>query len=292
MTYLFPLLLSLLLPLLLTAAVVFVLKLLRERGDRRSPLTEKLHYGPGEQLRKRLEKVDETISEALTIMVLVGPLMLCSWALSQVDWTKASFGINGWIFAIVFVIVLAWTMRKLVQQSGERRRLREGLAAELMTAQLLMPLASKGCQVLHDIPTGGFNLDHVVIGTHAVYMVETKSRMKPGKGKQNAHVGYDGKRLNFPDHATSKPLEQARYEARWLTKYLREALGESVPVFPVVALPGWYVDLQRGARDGDVTVVNPKMHSVFTDSRRGAPLGDSLRQQIVHALVQCYPAVD
>lgn len=292
MTYLLPLLFSLLSPLLLTAAVIYTINRLRARGERRSPLTEKLHYGPGEQLRKRLEQVDETVGETLTMMVLVGPLMLCSWALSQVDWAKAKFGINGWIFTIVFVLVPVWTMRRLVQQSAKRRRLREGLAAELMTAQLLMPLASKGCQVLHDIPAGGFNLDHVVIGTHAVYMVETKSRTKPGKGQRSAHVGYDGKRLHFPDHSTSKPLDQARHEARWLVKYLRAALGESVPVFPVVALPGWYVEQQRGAYEADVIVANPKMHSVFTDSRHCTPIGDSLRTRIAHALVQCYPATD
>lgn len=292
MTYLLPLLLSALIPLFLVAAILFVLKRLRERDGRRSPLTEKLHYGPGEQLRRSLEKVDEAISEALLLMVLVGPLMLCSWALPQVDWTKARFGINGWILAIFFVVVLVWTVRKLVRQFAERRRLRAGLDAELMTAQLLVPLASKGCQVLHDIPADGFNLDHVVIGTHAVYMVETKSRMKPGTGQRNAHVGYDGKRLHFPDHVTHRPLDQARHEARWLTKYLHEAVGESVRVLPVVALPGWYVDQRPGSHEADVIVLNPKMHFGFTDSRHGAPIGDSLRKRIAHALVQRYPAAD
>lgn len=292
MTYLVPLLLSVLIPLFLVAAILFVLKQLRERDERRSPLTEKLHYGPGEQLRRNLEKVDEAISEALTLTILVGPLVLCSWALQQIDWAKARFGINGWILAIFFVAVLAWTVRKLVQQFAKRRRLRAGLAAELMTAQLLMPLASKGCQVLHDIPADGFNLDHVVIGTHAVYMVETKSRMKPGTGQRSARVSYDGKRLHFPDHATSQPLDQARHEARWLAKYLHEAVGESVRVFPVVALPGWYVDQQRGAHEADVIVLNPKMHFGFTDSRHGALIGDSLRRRVVHALVQRYPATE
>lgn len=48
----------------------------------------------------------------------------------------------------------------------------------------------------------------------------------------------------------------------------------------------------RGAHRSDVKVVNPKMHSVFLNMRPGAPLSDSLRTRIVHALVERYPAIE
>src|SRR5690606_12735252 len=134
-----------------------------------------------------------------------------------------------------------WAVRKSIRLRTKRLRLGEGLKAELMTAQLLMPLAVRGCHVFHDIPADNFNLDHVVIGPYAVVMVETKSRKKSGKGRQSAQVRYGGKTLHFPDHANTKAVEQARHEARWLADFLRQAAGEPTPVVPVVALPGWFV---------------------------------------------------
>jgi hypothetical protein len=281
--------LAAIIPIAVAVAVVFLIRYSQKRAGRRSPLTDKLHHGPGEQLRRELEKTSEGIDEAFMALLFIGPFLLCAWALPQLDWSKARFGISEWILTTFFLGMTIWAIRKLTRSIAKRQRVREGLDAELMTAQLLMPLVSKGCQVFHDIPADGFNLDHVVIGTHAVYMVETKSRKKAGKGKQSANVEYDGKMLRFPDHVTKKPLEQARHEARWLANFLRGAAGEAVPVIPVVALPGWFVNSGRDAHQSDVIVLNPKMHSHFTDKRNGVSLNDSLRTRIVHALVQRYP---
>jgi hypothetical protein len=283
-------LLSALLPMALLVATVFLFRLWQKRDGRRSPLRDKLHHGPGEQLRQDLEKSDEALGEALMMFMLLGPFLLCAWALPKLDCSKLRFGISEWMLTISFLAMLAWTLRKTLRLVARRQRLREGLAAELMTAQSLLPLTSKGCQVFHDIPAGKFNLDHVVIGTHAVYMVETKSRKKPaGKGKESATVEYDGKLLRFPDHATDKPLEQARHEARWLAEFLRGATGEAVPVMPVVALPGWFVSTGKDAHRSDVIVLNPKYHAPFLDRRNGAPLSESLRNRVAYALIQRYP---
>jgi hypothetical protein len=282
--------LSALLPMALVVAAVFLFRLWQKRDGRRSPLRDKLHNGPGEQLRQDLEKSGDALDEALMTFALLGPFLLCAWAVQQLDWSKVRFGISEWILTIFFLAVLAWTLRRTLRLVARRQRLREGLAAELMTAQSLLPLASKGCQVFHDIPAEKFNLDHVVIGTHAVYMVETKSRKKPaGKGKESARVEYDGKLLRFPDHATDKPLEQARHEARWLAEFLRGAAGEAVPVVPVVALPGWFVSTGKDAHRSDVIVLNPKYHAPFLDRRNGAPLNESLRNRVAYALMQRYP---
>jgi hypothetical protein len=224
-------------------------------------------------------------------LIITGPLLLSTWALPRIVWANIRFGPTEWAFLFVFVAVMLWAIHRSLGLRAKRLRLREGLNAELMTAQLLLPLASKGCQVFHDIPAEGFNLDHVVIGPYAVFMVETKSRKKPGHGKQSAQVNYDGRALHFPDHVSSKPVDQARNEADWLKKFLHGAAGEAVPVVPVVALPGWYVTYGRDAHRSDVTVLNPKMHGIFVDKRNGTPLSESLRNRITFALVQRYPAL-
>jgi hypothetical protein len=226
-------------------------------------------------------------------MIIIGPVLLYVWALQRLDWTKAHFGVGEWVLTLCYVAVVGVAIYKVTTLMARRRRLREGLLAELLTAQLLVPLTAKGCQVFHDIPADGFNLDHVVVGPHAVYLVETKSRKKPAaRGKKSATVEYDGKVLRFPDHLTSKPLDQARHEARWLADFLRGAAGEHVPVVPVVALPGWYVVAAKEAHPSDVLVINPKVHGPFVDSRGRSALSDSLRTRIAYALAQRYPGTD
>lgn len=283
-------LLSVLLPPALILMAVVLFRLWQKRDGRRSPLRDKLHHGPGEQLRQQLEKSSEGMDEAVMTLSLVGPFLLCAWALPHLDWSKVRFGLAEWMLTIFFLGIFVWTLRKTIRLAALRRRLREGLAAELTTAQSLLSLMSKGCQIFHDVPADKFNLDHVVIGPHAVYMVETKSRKKPAtKGKEGATVEYDGKLLRFPDHATDRPLEQARHEARWLAEFLRGAAGESVPVVPVVALPGWFVATGKNAHRSDVIVLNPKYHAPFLSTQSGAPLSESLRRRIAYALAQRYP---
>lgn len=288
---LLPLLVSLL-PMALVLAVLLLARRREKRQGRRSPLSDKLWNGPGQQLRQELAKSDESLDTALLISVFSGPLLLATWALSRMDWSAVRFGIGEWVYVIVFVGVMLWVARMSIPLRAKRQRLREGLKAELMTAQLLLPLAGKGCQVFHDIPADHFNLDHVVIGPYAVFMVETKSRKKSGTGRQSAQVRYDGKTLHFPDHTNTKAIEQARHQARWLADFLRQAAGEATPVVPVVALPGWFVNYSGDAHRSDVLVVNPKMHNAFMEKRGGTQLSESLRTRIGFVLAQRYPVPD
>lgn len=287
---LLPLLVSVL-PMLVVLGVLLLDRYRDRRRGRRSPLTDKLWHGPGQQLRRELAKSDEDMDGVMIPLVLSGPLLLSVWALAKLDLTTTPLGAAGWVYITAFATLILWTSSKSIRLRAKTLRLREGLNAELMTAQLLLPLAGKGCQVFHDIPADNFNLDHVVIGPYAVFVVETKSRRKPGHGKQSAQVKYDGRALHFPDHVSSKPVDQARAEANWLKKFLHGAAGETVPVVPVVALPGWYVTYGREAGRSEVKVVNPKMHGTFVDKQNSAPLSESLRNRIAYALVQRYPAL-
>lgn len=284
---------SIVIPTAILIASLLLIKWLQRRGGRRSPLVGKMFHQPGEQLRKRIEAADESITEYIGRIVVVGPLMLLAVLLPQIDLAKIRWGWGAGTVALLTLLFLAWNIRGLKRQSLLRLQAKQGLAAELMTAQQLLPLLEKGCLIYHDIPAGKFNLDHVVIGPNGVFVVETKSRLKPqGKGKEKSTVLYDGKGLQFPDHATVAPVDQARNEARWLAEYLRNAAGEPVPVMGVVSLPGWFVSPGKDAHRSDVAVINPKMHGVFLDVRKGMPLSPSLRTRIAHALAQRYPETD
>ena len=277
------------LPITLALAVVLWQRRRQRLEGRRSPLRDKLIHLPGEHLRLRLAALQDKVEEHLVQLVMVGPVALMIVLLPRVQWDRLRLSWLDWAVLAVAMAVCAWNIRKITALRSEYRDNKDGLRAEVAVAQQLDRLQAQDCLLLHDLPAGDFNIDHVVIGPTAVFAVETKSRRKAGEGKESANIVYDGKALQFPRWTETRPLEQARAQAHWLSDYLRGETGEGVPVIPVLCLPGWFVTLGKGAAAGDVRVINPKMTSLFVDAANRPPLGPSLRNRIVFALHKQYP---
>jgi hypothetical protein len=89
--------------------------------------------------------------------------------------------------------------------------------------------------------------------------------------------------VRFPDWQETKPLEQAKRQAYWLSKWLSSAVVSSVYAIPALALPGWYVERTNV---GDVTVFNGK-NPIFLSRTNGRfSLGKQQIQQISHQIEQ------
>lgn len=260
-----------------------------QRSDRRSPISQRLLHQAGAQARQKMEALGEDMMERLAQLMLIGPLAMLVILLPRVRWDKLQFNWLNWLVMVGATAWAAWLVHSLTQLRRSRRQWREGMLAEIAAAQQLDRLQAQGCFVLHDIPAGDFNIDHVVVAPHAVFAIETKSRRKPGTGKASANVSYDGTCLQFPGWKETRPIEQARAIADWLAKYLREETGEPVVVYPVVCLPGWFVTLGKGSVGAAVRVINPKMTALFVDAGAAPPLAPAQRNRIVHALSKRYP---
>lgn len=278
----------------MSVAVVAVLwhKRQEKREARRSPLVDKLAHLPGEQLRRRMDVLGDMIESRLVELLLIGPSALLVILLPQVNFAALRLSWLHWSIVVAAVGITLWNVHRLIPIWRERRQCRHGMLAEVAAAQQLDRLQIQDCLVLHDIPAGRFNIDHVVIGPSAVFMVETKSRLKKGEGKASANVVYEGDTLKFPGWSETKPLEQARAQARWLADYLRGETGSPTPVIPVVCLPGWFVTRGKEAHRSDVCVINPKMTSLFVEAANRPRLDSSHRNRIVHALYKRYPDLD
>ncbi|MCZ8063078.1 hypothetical protein [Silanimonas sp.] len=86
-------------------------------------------------------------------------------------------------------------------------------------------------------------------------------------------------------------MEQAaRQAARWLADFLTGATGNPVRVIPVLALPGWYVELKASlpTSSNDVRVVNPKAASFMRTVDFGPRFEDDQRRRIAWALTKRY----
>ena len=278
-----------LVPMLLFLGGAYLTRILLERDRRRSPLNSQLWNQPGEGLRRRLATIDERISDVALYVVLAAPGLLIVYLIPRVNPTQMQLRWSDGYALVVCAAVLAYALTRLHKHALHRRNVRDGLAAELTVAQYLIPLMAEGCMVFHDVPAEQFNLDHVVVGPQAVFMIETKSRKKPeARGADAAKVAFDGKGLKFPEHIETAPLEQARSQARWLSNYLAGAAGEPVKVVPVLALPGWWVDLSPAARSSDLVVSNLKNPKFLLNPAYGAVMSNSLRTRVAHAITSRY----
>lgn len=263
----------------------------RKRDQRRSPLSGKLYHVPGQQLMDRIASHEDELSFALLAMYLSGPVMLMAWTLHRVRAEDVRWERNDWMFVAGALLVFGYGFSSFVKHWNARRNARDGMAAERMAAQQLNRLIGSGCLVLHDIPGDGFNIDHVVVSPSGVYAVETKSMRKPRTSADDSHykVAYDGRALSFPGWRTTEPIEQARRQAQWLSRCLREALNEDIPVIPAVALPGWYIEPTRDASRSDVRVFTPMGQGANVLLNAPERLSSTQRALIAQALALRYP---
>lgn len=276
-----------LLPMGLVVGIVLFQKRLENRDAKKSPLNEKVLHQAGMQVRNRIDEIGDSISGRLIQVMLIGPMVMLAILLPRVQWSRMRYGLIEWTVAIGAALWVIWLTRNIVLLRKGRKAWQAGYLGELATAQALNKLTAQGCLVFHDLPTGRANIDHIVVAPKAVFAVETKWRSK-GVGKAGAEVHYDGNVLRFPGHRTDQPLQQVRGLTQWLVKYLHGETGQSTRVIPTVALPGWYVVLDKGSSNADVKVINEKWQKTFLEID-GVEISPEQRTRIVNAITKQYP---
>lgn len=257
----------------------------RLQARRRSPLNQMLLRGAGETLRNEAENAR---IELLLYIVLLPILPLLIYALHI---SQSYFGgvketpFRIWVDVSICLAAMAYAIYKIVSLLKWVHKLNLGYEGEVAIAQELNQLMLGGGRVFHDFPAEGFNIDHVVVLPGGVYAVETKGRMKPrrDRGKDDAKVVFDGKRLQFPGWVETEPLEQTMRQAKWLSQWLSSAVGNQVTVKPVLALPGWYVDLQARS---DVVIINGRNAIAIFGRLPHSQLETEMIERIAHQLEQ------
>jgi len=253
--------------------------------NRRSPFTGNFLRSPGESLRGQLEDLNENLI-AYILSAFFLPLFFYSGIISQAYFSGAAFSASSiWLLILIAAAFEAHFIYRLVLLLNRRRNFRLGYEGEIAVGQELNQLLRDGYYVYHDFPTEKFNIDHIVVGPTGVYAVETKARQKPTTSDKSsdAKVIYDGQRLQFPDWVETKPLEQARNQAKWFSRWLSSAVGDSIHVQPVVTLPGWFVERKSS---NSLSVINPKQFRSILKPDKGNALDESMISRIIHQIDQ------
>lgn len=266
--------------------VIFGYRQYNLRKKSKTPFTENaLLRLPGHSLAQQIRDLDEKLTSYLFLLFLLSIIFtntIISTSLVQKQFTTSSI----FLFCFIGMLALLFFIFKIVQRLSQREKLRLGYFGELVTAEALSKLMPEGNYVFHDFPADNFNIDHIVVGPAGVFAIETKARSKvlSGDNKQAAKATYNGREIEFSNFKDTKYLEQAKRQAKWLSGWLKNSTGESVKVFPVICLPGFFVE-NKSAPNGTF-VTNPKQLKNVIRSNNSKILDDKKIHQIVHQLDQ------
>ncbi|KAF0106950.1 MAG: NERD domain-containing protein [Anaerolineaceae bacterium] len=222
----------------------------------RSPLREPPLRNPGQSLEEEIHHLyDDAIPyffSSLGFMVIA----LMAW---QEHFTKKP--LNPYAGTIIALGIAGYSIYRVIKLRKRIALLKMARDGEKVVGQELENLRRDGCSVFHDIKGDNFNLDHIIVSSHGIFVVETKTFSKPVKGEAN--VFYDGKKVLVNGHVPDRdPLKQVEANVNWLRGVLRESAGKIFPIRGVVVFPGWFVD-SRSAKGSATWVLNPKALASF-----------------------------
>jgi len=223
-----------------------------------SPLKDSPFRNPGQSLQ---EKIDN-IFDGKVIKFIIAPVLFI-YAVGMTWWYKHTNEVPNPILLIImasgitiYSILRIYTLRKQV------KKLKQARDGKKAVGQYLENFRVNGDRVFHDIIGDEFNLDHVIVSKHGIFIVETKTYSKP-KGIE-PEIIYSKKSIKVNGFDTKdKLLIQAVCEAKWLKKMLNSSTGKEFPIKTVIAFPGWFIKDKENQNSTDIWVLNPKVLPKF-----------------------------
>ncbi|MGS2742429.1 nuclease-related domain-containing protein [Halomonas sp. LS-001] len=272
------------------AAMGGIVLALRSLYDARvnSPFNTHPLRTPGQALRDRLNQAFSSLFLHGTLgpLISLSPLVYGMGRMLFVDrqdWIEwALYGLFSTLLVLVFSLLLVRDYQRI-------RRLKLGLACELAVGQELENLIRPDAHpyyIFHDVPTDNFTIDHVVITPHGIFVVETRARTKAigSDGGELAQVFVEPERLRFPHWQERRPLYKTRQAAQWLTQWLEQGCGVSVPVRGILVLPGWDVDTSEAA-DDILVVSGEQLAQQLTELTEGN-FSEAVHDQVIYLLLE------
>lgn len=230
--------------------------------NKKSPLKDKPLRHAGQSLD---EEINRLIEDDALPYISVSVLMI---VLSMFEWYQWYFQLppSPIIFTFITLLVVGISTYKIINIRPQLKNLRLGRDGEKAVGQYLESFRSaNGIKVFHDIKGESFNIDHVVVSTKGIYIIETKTHSKPIKGK--AEILFDGKTLLFngADYG-NKIIIQVKAEHKWLSELIEELTARKFPIQPVIAFPGWFVKMTN-TNDSGIWALNPRGLPTFLNNQ-------------------------
>jgi hypothetical protein len=225
----------------------------KRKDEKRSPLKNALRRLPGQSLDAEINK----IFLLLTIFTFSALIFLSFWWWDWWHWHNKVLT-NPALTFVIAIAAIAFAAIEWVIGVRKLKRLILGRNGEREVGQALEELRQNGFAIFHDVIGRNFNIDHVIVSHHGIFVVETKTYRK----FKDAKVTYDGKSITIGQRKPDdKPIRQVIAISDWLRNTLAESTGKTFTITPIVVFPGWWVDTT--GRNNLVSVLNPKQLSYW-----------------------------
>ncbi len=195
---------------------------MKSKNNKRSPLKDKPLRHAGQALDEQID--DKAINLVMSWVVFPGIAII----FAALEWIRYLHPIPAQpipitVFAIILVIISIFKITKGVR---EIRTLRMGSDGEKLVAEELLELVKQGSAILNDVQGDKFNIDHVVISTHGIYLIETKTYSKPIK--KESTISFDSENVFVDGRVVDRrPIRQAKALSKWLQELLQKSTGEN-----------------------------------------------------------------
>jgi hypothetical protein len=207
------------------------------KSQKHSPLKAKPLRNPGQSLD---DQIHNLISEDPAPFIGCVLFMILVAIYDWYHWYNPK-PINPWLTTITAFIFLTVFVYKWITLRRKIKRLRMARDGEKAVGQYLEGLREKGYKVLHDIVSDSFNIDHIVICTKGIFLIDTKTISKKDKDDQ---ITFDGKTVLINGYKPDRdPVRQVTALSSWLKEKICEITGKEMFIRPVVAFPGWFVKM-------------------------------------------------
>jgi hypothetical protein len=226
-------------------------------NEPRSPLKESPLRLPGQSLDEERGR----LIDGVLIPYLLFPAVF--WAVALIEWWLSSRHMphQPILFtacALVASLIALWRIHRLMPTL---RALRQGRDGERVVGQALEELRAAGARIFHDVPADGFNLDHVLVMTKGIFVIETKTWSK--RGRNPILSARAGRLYKNGVTVTPNPIDQACAQADWLRHMLKACTAHDFAVRGVVLFPGWWVEPIDAETKTRAWVLNPKALRAF-----------------------------
>ena len=230
--------------------------------DKKSPLKDKLLRTPGQSLDEEINKIID--DEVMTYVVASAMFVF----ITLFEWYRWYMEIppSPLLFTFMTFLVILISIYKFISLRKKIKALKQGRDGEKAVAELLNFYREAKMKVFHDIIGENFNVDHVVVSTRGVFLIETKTYSKPEKGK--TEIVFNGKTISKNGYIMNDDiLIQVKASSKWLRELIEELTTKIVDVQPAVVFPGWYVQMTNEYKS-DIWMLNPKNLDKFIMGRK------------------------
>lgn len=202
----------------------------------RSPINQVPLRNPGDALFWKRMWIFEGIELLLILAVIMGIFTAWEW----IRWfSKVPPNPVG--SSVIFGIVCLFVGIRITRNVRALRNYDLGLVGERCVAERLNELRANGYHIIHDIPCGRMNIDHVLVGPAGVFTIETKMARKELNMPCEITHTDKGVFMNGKRGWCGKALWEVEKEVAYLQDILTKDGSRSPHIQPVVVYPGWFV---------------------------------------------------